>query len=288
MMKQLSFFRILFVLTVADSSVGFVLPQRLSLHSHAPSLRMILQDDGCLSPFHSMGTWIVANNAWSNPASDRLKSMVGATLWGIPIAIFLLLALIAATFSVVMPVVDNMFFSTLQEDLQAYLPELWEEYEQDGRLKEGETLSTRRDLQLELYDRLQEYKAEALREMCLGENSSAYYKSLWSSVNSQLEEGEELEYRPDLIAMLEEGMLKQTKGMVSSDFATTEDMSDSDSNPLDKIVDSELNRVDLMMRFFDKSLEFSGKSRRAIYKDWEKRKAEMNKSPETMQSSDAN
>ena len=49
---------------------------------------------------------------------------------------------------------------------------------------------------------------------------------------------------------------------------------DSASNELTKIVGSELNRVDLIMRFFDKTTEFSGKSRRKIYTDYWKQKEE--------------
>lgn len=210
---------------------------------------------------------------WSNPASDRLKSMVAATLWGVPLLLVLLVVGIAVLFSAVMPVIDKMFYETLEQELQLYLPTVWTQYQENLN---GETLSSRRDLQMELWDQLAEYKAERLREIYTSRrcaaNDNQYYQEVWDRIGSQLEEGEELENRPDLIAQLEEGLLKRNgdgtgKRDESSDVTTV-----SSKNGLQSIVGNELNRVDLMMRLFDKQTEYTGSSRQQIYRDWEKQR----------------
>jgi hypothetical protein len=163
----------------------------------------------------------------------------------------------------------------------------------------------RKDLQMELWDELARYKAEALREICLGggggvgDGSSSdddennedstrrmkeeLYRSLWHRVNSELEEGEELENRPDLIALLEESILKNKQQLQQKleDTSSSSSSSVSSSSPppqssqnIDRIVNTELNRLDLMMRFFDKSTEYSGKSRRSIYEEYQNKKKE--------------
>ncbi|KAG7348252.1 hypothetical protein IV203_016957 [Nitzschia inconspicua] len=217
--------------------------------------------------------------AWSNPVTERLKGMVAATLWVVPLLLVLLVVAIAVLFSTVMPVIDKMFYETLEQELQLYLPCVWNEYQEKLN---GETLSTRRDLQMELWDQLTEYKAERLREIYENRrkksesNSRDYYQGIWELVDSQLEEGEELENRPDLIAQLEEGLLKrrQDKGAESSDISSESSRNTSNAstsnNGFQKIVGNELNRVDLIMRLFDKSTEYTGTSRQQIYKDWEK------------------
>jgi hypothetical protein len=227
--------------------------------------------------YYYFGT--VAENAWSNPASERLKSMVGTTLlWAVPLAVLIVVALIAAVFSAVMPIVDNMFYGTLREEARAYLPGLWEDYQNDPRLRQDESFDTRLDLQLELWDELARYKAQTLREICLldddddnvddnNNNDDDFYKSLWHRVNAELEEGEELENRPDLIAFLEVGILKK-QTMLSNNNNNKEV-----TRTMDEIVTNELNRMDLVMRFFNKSTEFAGNSRRTmIYQQWEEKK----------------
>ena len=212
--------------------------------------------------------------AWENPATMKIKSMATAALWGAPLALFLLVAVTAVFFSTIMPVIDKMFYSTLEEEMKAYLPDLWQEYQNELNAT-GDVLSARKDMQMLMWDDLAEFKSGKLREMYLsrlGENSSAkggseYYQSLWDQASALLEEGEELENRPDLIAMLEEGILKRPR-QDGDDSTSAEEATLSESG-FNSIVGNELNRVDLIMRLFDKTTEFTGKSRQQIYKDWD-------------------
>ncbi|KAL3922143.1 MAG: hypothetical protein SGILL_002362 [Bacillariaceae sp.] len=177
-----------------------------------------------------------------------------------------------------MPVADRMFCKTLEEEMQAYLPDLWIDYQNELQ-ETGDILSARKDMQMLMWDDLAEFKAAKLRAMYLsrlGEDSNTsgskneYYQKLWDQASSLLEEGEELENRPDLIAMLEEGLLKRpihdddniATGVVAADETLPE-------NGFTSIVGNELNRVDLIMRLFDKTTEYTGKSRQKIYKDWD-------------------
>ncbi|KAL3915023.1 MAG: hypothetical protein SGILL_005839, partial [Bacillariaceae sp.] len=162
---------------------------------------------------------IADTSAWENPATERIKSMAIASLWGVPLALILAVILTAVVFSTVMPVIDRMFYSNLEEEMQAYLPTRWAEY-QDALRQTGESLSSRKDVQMEMWDRLAEFKAGRLREIYLNrlgeeqannsERDCLYYSTIWKRALSLLEEGEELENRPDLIAMLEEGLLKSS------------------------------------------------------------------------------
>jgi hypothetical protein len=216
------------------------------------------------------------NAAWENPATEQIKSMATAALWGIPLALVLWVALTAAFFSAIMPVIDRMFYSTLEEEMNAYLPDVWAEYQKELQ-QSGETLSSRKDMQMQMWDDLAEYKAGKLREMYLSRlgknpiiaNDKDYYQKVWDRANSLLEEGEELENRPDLIAMLEEGLLKEPKGNTVPKTKKATASQSTAENGFTSIVGNELNRVDLIMRLFDKTTEFTGKSRLKIYKDWD-------------------
>jgi hypothetical protein len=240
----------------------------------------MLHHDNHNNYYYYFGT--VAENAWSNPASEQLKSMVGTTLWAVPLAVLIVVALIGAVFSTVMPIVDTMFYSTLREEVRAYLPDRWEDYQNDPRLHPDESFDTRLDLQLELWDELARYKAQTLREICLldddddnnnNNNNNDFYKSLWHRVNAELEEGEELENRPDLIAFLEAGILKKQQTILSNNNNNNKEV----TRTMDEIVNNELNRMDLVMRFFDKSTEFAGNSRQTIYQNWEEKKKKKKK-----------
>jgi hypothetical protein len=223
-----------------------------------------IQEQLCLSDIQChvfSSSFLSATNAWSNPASERLKSMMGAALWGVPLAIFLVVVLIAILSSVIMFVIDDAFYEQVKEEVGELLPDLLAKYEKE-RLGEGEKLSSRADLQMELYDQLLEYKANVLREMCLGENSVPFLRSLWHDINAQLEEEEDLDDRPDLIIRMELSIMK---------FRTNGDSSDVTEHST--IVDDEVG-LDWLMRVVDNSTEFPPESRLAIYKDWELQKRE--------------
>jgi hypothetical protein len=215
--------------------------------------------------------------AWSTPATDRVKSMVAATLWGVPLLLLILVVTVAALFSAIMPVIDKMFNDSLEQELRLYLPNVWLDYH--TKLN-GEPLSSRRDLQMELWDQLSEYKAERLREIYMSrrkvDDDDDYYQNLWNQIDSQREEGEELENRPDLIAKLEEGLLKSTEYTETTATRKSLESSRKDNRNrmksntgFQRIVGNELNRVDLIMRLFDKTTEYLSTSRQQIYQDWE-------------------
>jgi hypothetical protein len=226
-----------------------------------------------LLPEHSTAS------AWSNPATERLKSMVAATLWGIPLLLLVLVVIIAILFSAIMPVIDKMFYENLEYEMRLYLPNIWTDY----LVKlNGEPLSSRTDLQMELWDQLLEYKAERLREIytsrrTVDDNDDDYYMNLWQQIVSQREEGEELENRPDLIAKLEEGLLKSQEYAERTASRRDLDLSTKDSRKntflsktcFQQVVGNELNRVDLIMRLFDTAAGYLGTSRQQIYQDWE-------------------
>ena len=265
--------RLLLLVVPAWGFIGYSATPLL-LRNKSPRIAMMNTPLDVTHSFDFDSSSMVLAASWENPATTKIKSMATAALWGVPLAVILVVILTSVFFSTIMPVIDRMFYSTLEEEMQAYLPELWIEYQNELQAT-GDALSARKDMQMLMYDDLAEFKAAKLREMFsshLGGNadsggSEQYYQKIWEQANSLLEEGEELENRPDLIAMLEEGLLKRPQPN-NSDIAKEELV--SSENGFTSIVGNELNRVDLIMRLFDKTTEYTGKSRQQIYKDWDK------------------